>query len=535
MSKWYRIGLVGVIAVLAMALLPACQGLSSEPRIVATAAPSNAEDDLAATMTRGSQVWLDNCARCHGRTGEGTAEGAPLPDLTGHTDEQILASITNGVSNGMVDMPAFGTILGEEDLLAAMTYSKMISLAVSRGMLENPTVQPGATAEATAPAEIASAASAAIGAVNGTVINGTSGGTIPADMPLTLHVITSEISEQTFETTPNADGTYRIENVPMDAGFEYVLTAPYGDVRYVSEILTGDPLNPEMSLPITVYEGGATREDVVVTAMGAQVFVQNNQLQVIQIANFSNRSDRVYFSVVDGVGTSVELTAPAGATIQDNVSERYLVSADGTTVADTRPLLPGVTTLIHLAYALPYNGSITIAQPLAYPLEGHVDVVLASQGLSFSAENFAEQPPFTSGGVSLASFGADLTTTAGTPLTYTVSGTPVVTETQSTATVSSSSGVTPLAYILIGAGISALLIAGYTLLRERMNQNRVPVAATPAPSVNSADKAVISDLMEQIADLDAEHKAGKVNARDYQRRRTALKKQLSALMTTQQK
>ncbi len=508
--------------------LAGCQGLSSEPRIVATSAPiDTARDDIAATMTLGGEVWMANCAECHGRVGAGSdaPNGAPLPDITAYTDEQILASITNG--NDI--MPAFGELLSSEELAAAMTYAKMMSLAISRGMVNAEAPAPVATAETSELAEnvppVVSTAEVSeivgnvppivTGIVIGQLTNGTTGAVLPPSQPITLHVIESEILEETFEAITNADDSYRFEGVPFDAEFQYVITAPYGDVQYVSEIVTVDPAALEMALPITVYESGATAGDITITAMSSQVMVSTNVMQVIQLASFTNTSDRVFFSVTNGIGTSVQLQIPQNASMLNSVSERYRVTDN--TISDTRPVLPGESHLIHVAYSLPYGASALIDQPLSYPLNGRVDVVMATDGLSASGDGFAPQAPITSGEMQLDAYGGTFTLEAGSSLRFEVTGTPVAApETVAPVEVSS---VTPVAYILIGAGISALLIAAFTLIRDRSKATKTTTT--------------IAGLMEQIAALDSNHKAGQVNSQEYKRQRSALKDQLTALMKAQ--
>ena len=56
------------------------------------------------------------------------------------------------------------------------------------------------------------------------------------------------------------------------------------------------------------------------------------------------------------------------------------------------------------------------------------------------------------------------------------------------------------------------------------------VAVSKAATDNKAD---IADLMEQIAALDARHKAGEIKTPEYKRQRAALKSQLAALMNGQ--
>lgn len=510
-----RIGLLLLVLFAA-----ACQGLSSEPRIVATVPASSAgeqQDQLAATMQLGGEVWTANCAECHGRVGEGsgTPEGAPIPDLTAYTDEQILASVTNGVRDVM---PAFGSRLTPEELDAAATYAKMISLAVQRGMIN---VGVESTPEVSSTAEVAELAAqpppAVPGVVVGQVANGTEGGTLPPDITLTLHVIESELSEQSFDTGIGADGSYRFENVPFDAAYQYVITAPYGDVQYVSEIASVDPSVPELTLPINIYESGATAEDVTITGIDTQIMVSGGLMQVIQIASFHNTSDRVYFSVTDGFGSSVSLRIPPDATMLNRVSERYRV--EGNTIIDSRPFLPGQTHLIHVAWSLPYGSNALVQQSLDYAVNGAFNLVMATEGLSANGDGFAAQTPITSGGRTYPAYGGTFDLDAGGALRFEVTGAPVVVASTSEGSVNT---LTPFAYILIGAGISALLIAAVLLIRER---------ATRAGTDTS--KTAVASLMEQIAALDSRHQAGQIKTNEYNRQRSALKAQLTALMKTQ--
>ena len=121
-----------------------------------------------------------------------------------------------------------------------------------------------------------------------------------------------------------------------------------------------------------------------------------------------------------------------------------------------------------------------------------------------------------------------ITRDIGAPISYTVSGNPTNTTT-TTPTGGSTSTASPIAYVLIGAGISALLIAGVLALRERLTASGKTSKSTP--EVNP--KAAINALMEQIAELDVQQKAGKISARDYETKRAELKAQLSQLMNSQ--
>jgi hypothetical protein len=76
--------------------------------------------------------------------------------------------------------------------------------------------------------------------------------------------------------------------------------------------------------------------------------------------------------------------------------------------------------------------------------------------------------------------------------------------------------------MLIGAGASALIIAGGLYVRERVigsgRQDESPA------------QVGVGALIEQIAALDMQYQEGKLNADDYAQRRATLKAKVSALM-----
>lgn len=493
-------------------LLSACEGLAGEPRVIATIVPQTAgndtdsQQDIAEVMALGGTVWANNCAECHGQTGLGTEDGAPLPDLTDYTDDVIMASITNGKGD---DMPAFGDRLTEDELAAAMTYSRMISLAVARGMIGNPEdVQPAETQAATA--EVVT------GVVTGQIASGTTGAAVPAEITLSLHIIKSEFTEETIDAAAASDGSYRFEGVPFDSSYQYVITAPYGSVRFVSEIVTVDPAQPALNLPITLYESGAPESAIQISAISSQSLLRDNSLQIIQIVSFINTSDRVYFNTAETSGTSVSLRLPPNASILNSVSDSYVISDDGNQITSTRPVLPGKSQVMHLAYSIPYSDQVVVEQVLDYPLEGQVEVAVATDGLRVSGEGFDELGQVAYGERAMMNYGGAMTLPAGASLSYEVSGTPVTAPADANPVLSS-----PVAYILIGAGIGSLVIATILTVRDRLNARK------------RDSKATINALMEQIAALDSQHDAGKINLQEYERQRSALKARLSALMKSQ--
>ena len=187
---------------------------------------------------------------------------------------------------------------------------------------------------------------------------------------------------------------------------------------------------------------------------------------------------------------------------------------------------------MHLAYALPYGDEQTTAglvinQTFDYALTGPVDVLVATDGLTLTAESLTSRDSRSSNGVTIWRYGADLSLPANSSLSFTITGVPVAPAPADTsvdaaqATTTSASTPSPLAYMLVGAGISALLIAGGLYLRERLVASK------------SSANATIEQLMDQIADLDTRHQAGQIKAEAYNRQRSSLKSRLAVLMSAQ--
>lgn len=93
---------------------------------LAPAATPTITPDLVA---QGRQIYLRECAKCHGERGQGYADhpGAPPLDETGHAwhhpDQQIYGWIVNGkLAVAGEGMPALGDRLTDQEVRAVITY-----------------------------------------------------------------------------------------------------------------------------------------------------------------------------------------------------------------------------------------------------------------------------------------------------------------------------------------------------------------------------------------------------------------------------
>ena len=121
-----------IVFVIISLMMSACTTGLSDEQYIAT----NPE-----AYTLGQQVYIQNCASCHGENGEGQFPDAPMqPDSTGrigapphngeghtwHHDDDLLYQIVRegGMGNAQMfyPMPAFGEQLSEEEIEAVIFY-----------------------------------------------------------------------------------------------------------------------------------------------------------------------------------------------------------------------------------------------------------------------------------------------------------------------------------------------------------------------------------------------------------------------------
>ncbi|MEZ5807924.1 MAG: cytochrome c [Zhengella sp.] len=102
------------------------------------------EPDEREIVARGETIYSDHCAACHGADLEGEPDWrtrkdngrmpAPPHDETGHTwhhPDQILFDITKlgivkaaGLKNYTSDMPIYGEILSDDEIIAVLSWIK---------------------------------------------------------------------------------------------------------------------------------------------------------------------------------------------------------------------------------------------------------------------------------------------------------------------------------------------------------------------------------------------------------------------------
>jgi hypothetical protein len=333
-----------------------------------------------------------------------------------------------------------------------------------------------------------------------------------------------------FATVADAEGRFSIAEVPIVPDGRYIARVAYRDRIYTTRITPASAfVDGALDLPITIYE--LTEDPAVLTIEGlvTQVTAVGDSLQVLQVFNFRNDSDRAYSTSAtteEGLPISVVISLPPGALIMGFGEQgRYVASEDQTAVVDTLPVLPGQGHLVEVIYLVPYNGDAIVEQAINYSLAGQVRLLARPLNIGVRSDQLPSLGVETVGSTEYAAYGASLTLSPGQAVRYQITGAGVpVSETGQPLTVTDTS--LPLA-IIIGIALEVLLVIGLVVWFRRRR-----AASQPA---RSAETVLMDALIRQIAELDADYEAGRLAQDDYERQRAALKGRLAALMTPEQK
>ncbi|MEJ2060740.1 MAG: cytochrome c [Gammaproteobacteria bacterium] len=125
--------LMGVIA-LSLAVLAGCNSSEGEQRKTSSGSAQEAVVRWydAKQVSRGRQIYVQNCAVCHGSEAQGAPDWRqqgpdgrfPPPPLNGtaHSWHHPLVQLRHVIANGGVAMPAWKDRLGDREIVAVIAY-----------------------------------------------------------------------------------------------------------------------------------------------------------------------------------------------------------------------------------------------------------------------------------------------------------------------------------------------------------------------------------------------------------------------------
>lgn len=500
-------------------LMPPWRSALTEDQRWAVAHYTYTQHYSAEEIVAGEALWES----VQSELGDATLPNFSDPMLMVNLSDQTLF---NMLSQGEA-MPSLAETLTDEERWAVAHYLRTLSL--SKAPTGQTPLEPSATQELDL---------SETGSISGVITNGTAASTIPETLTVELLVFSSDLTQLLYEaeTTSNAQGVFTFADVPRITDAAYLTSTTYRDHLYASAITQGSTFTSTvLDLPITIYE--LTEDDQVLEIVGvvSQVTVVGDSLEVAQVYNITNTSDRVYSTsqtVPDGRSISLIFTLPPGAIIAAfGDANRFVISEDQSTILDTRPVLPGEGHIVQVVYLIPYENSAIIEQEFHYNINGNARLLISPQTIRVTSEQLPSRGIETVGQTDFASYGGPLNLPAGSVIRYELAGTGFTVSPQGEL-IGETVPTNNLVLIIGGVIVIeiVLVVALYLFYARRRTQKRQPAANTPAPQQNTL---LMDALVQQIAELDASYEAGTLEQADYQRRRDALKTRLAQLMDEQ--
>lgn len=465
----------------------------------------------------GQQVYEANCASCHGADGKGGPDAANT-DLTAidywfnRSNDTVFQAIQPGA------IAAHDYTLSEGELLNVVDYSRTFSYSY---------FDPARLNE---PLPVAS--------ITGQVTNTTTG-EIVGDGTVLLRAFTPDFNETlTISTTVGADGNYRFDLTDIPPNWVFIASTNYNDLSFSSDASQLSRSDPQLALPIQVFEQTTDPSVVNVGQLHVVFEFAGDRVRVNELYVINNNSDTVFMGE-DGVPEDgvVEVAIPEGA---ENLSfqrsfggvDSFLPANDFVQTArgwaDPQALGPGAGALTLLArYELPYESGMTISHPIFYDTATST-IILPDAGVEVTNMPWVAQQPqdFGQGQTFLNYLGPGVP--PGETISMKLEGRPQLVTDETGAVVANRDQTTEL---IIG-GTALLLVAGAGIFYWQSTKKRRAVEDEDEYEVETAVAAAPDDadaLLREIAGLDAAYEAGQLDEAVYHRRRAELKQRLAAV------
>jgi hypothetical protein len=359
--------------------------------------------------------------------------------------------------------------------------------------------------------------------ISGLVTNGSTQEIVDAGT-VTLRAFTTDLQEVLTETTAvTADGhyTFTLFNVAPDLVF--MTGIEHDDLSYNSSPVRLSRSEPELDMPIVVFEKTTDPEAITVEQVHLVLDFAEDRVIVSEIYVLNNNDTAVFVGETGDVEDGTfELVVPSGA---ENVNfQRSFGSFSNFMPATelfqtergwavTIPLRPGEGGMNLLAtYDIPYDDGVTVAHPLFYDT-ANATIVMPDVGISLVEGEWTNQ-----GAQQMGDAGAFLTYAhpgleAGEALSFKLDGRPNRVDVASSST--SVDGDTQSG-LIIGASVFLLVAVGavFTVRSWR----------TPAPVVEDVET---ERLLRTIADLDDAFEDGSIDEEQYHEQRDKLMGELA--------
>lgn len=373
------------------------------------------------------------------------------------------------------------------------------------------------------------------GVVTGTIVNHSRDGATPPELELMVHAWDQTTDKGMFHGKSRTDGSFRIENVPLEAGSEYLVMAVYNHVTYTSQPVAFESGN-SLNIDVPVYDSATDLSQVQVDQMHVLLRFAPDGLEVKEIYLISNRGDRTINEAIpldDGSLATLKFPLPDNADYiffdPDSDRERFVKFAGG--FADKDPLLPGDSSgQFMVSYLLPYTPNMPFTYKAPLDTKRLDFLVPEDDGMILTGLDLGAPRTTTLQNGSAYLVYSYLELRAGKTVSLSISGTPKLGTANGNP--SNFSGVfSPTSRIIVetGAIILGFAMVAFGIWRWRRNEED-DKSEEECGQNNAAEATTLDDLIVKIARLDSGLEKGEIQEDDYRTRRASLVQQAKEMM-----
>jgi len=471
-------------------------------------------------IENGRILYEENCLSCHGA--EGAADGpeaanssAEVPDLSdlrywfNRSNEMVLASLQDE------EITDHTYTLETDELWDVIDYARTFSYVY---------------ADPQTAVEAASQPIASVG-ISGQVVNGTTGDMINNGTVL-LRAFTPELQEAlSLEAPLGSDGQYVFDVTDANPDWVYMATIEYADYSFSSSPNRIQASDPQLEMPITVYDTTDDPAAIQINQVHAIVDFTGDQILVSEIYVLSNLEPALFVGEtgVPEEGT-LKLALPTGAENVDfqrsfSSFENFLPATEVIPTdegyADTVPVRPGEEVMNMLvSYELPFEEGMTVGHPIFYETNS-ATIVMPEIGVEVVGDGWTSQGTQQMGDMGSITSYSRPALQPGEAVTFTLEGRP----TAAVANVGGGSSSENNVFGILLGGTLLFVVAGgaaYTIRSWR----------TEAEESEEVQAGQVDRLLYELVLLDESFEAGKLEEAAYQEQRAQLLRQLAEVWTT---
>jgi hypothetical protein len=305
-------------------------------------------------------------------------------------------------------------------------------------------------------------------------VQATAGGVKVGQLPVVIEFRQGEQVLDKSDAKLDAQGTLRVDEIPLALGVTPVVRVTYNGVEYTATGSVIDVANADQQLQVQVYE---TTEDAPKWSVSMQHVMLEpsvDGVRVMEMLSITNPTDRAWIGKpsADNKRTTLTLALPQGAKdvqFSGGFHDCCVKVVEGK-IVDSMALLPG-TAQYRLVYTLPVSdGKAALALTTAAAVK-HFMVFLPDDGSKVDAQGIGDVGVADMGGGKTRFFkAADLP--AGADLKLSISGIKATASAYGKTTGGKAGGSAQTAKLVAGVGGLAIFLVGGMLVMFKAPRSR---------------------------------------------------------------